>query len=339
MRLFIPDFAFFEPEALQYPIGREIEQRLRALNVPIRETTSHNRVTGIPGDTPNEKYKNAKNTLVVGLRKTLTFDTSKPSADYAIPISTGCMGHCHYCYLQTTLGAKPYIRVYVNMDQILDAARGYIRERAPEVTTFEAACTSDPVGIEHLTGNLARVVEFAGQEPLARLRFVTKYDGVEPFLHLEHGGHTYFRFSVNADYVIRHFEPGTAPFAERLAAASKVYQAGYKLGLIVAPLIRFEGWEDGYAQLFERLAQHLPRDSDLRFELIQHRFTATAKRIILERYPKTKLEMDETKRKYKWGRYGRGKWVYQDDEATTLRRHLEGLIHTHFPLATIEYFT
>lgn len=339
MRLFIPDFAFFEPEALNYPIGQDIERRLRALDIPIRQTTSHNRVLGIPGDTPSEAYKNAKNTLVVGLRKTLKFEPSKPSADWAIPISTGCMGHCHYCYLQTTLGAKPYIRVYVNMEDILGAAQAYIDEKAPAITTFEAACTSDPVGIEHLTGNLARLVEFTGQQPLARLRFVTKYANVDSFLPLAHHGRTYFRFSINAEYVVRNFEPGTSRIEERIEAARKVYDAGYQLGFIVAPLIRFDGWQDGYRTLFSRLRESLPEDSDVRFELIQHRFTATAKRIILERYPKTKLEMDESRRKYKWGRYGRGKWVYQDAEATELRRFMEDLIHEHYPHSTIEYFT
>lgn len=339
MRPFIPDYAFFEPEALNFPIGQDILHRLEDLHIPIQYTTSHNRVTGIAGDSPNEKYKNAKNTLVVGLRKTLKFDTSKPSADYALPISTGCMGHCHYCYLQTTLGAKPYIRIYVNMDEILDAARGYIRERAPAITTFEAACTSDPVGIEHLSGNLARVVEFVGAEPLARLRFVTKYENVDSFLHLQHNGQTYFRFSLNADYVVRNFEPGTARVDERIEAAAKVLAAGYKLGFILAPLIRFDGWQEGYSALFDRLRQTFKADSDIRFELIQHRFTATAKRIILERYPKTKLEMDESKRKYKWGRYGRGKWVYQDTEAKELREFMEDNIHRHFSAAQIEYFT
>lgn len=103
---------------------------VKANNIPYRMTTSHNRIMNFPGDTEVEQYKIAKRTLVVGLRKTLKFDQSKPSADYAIPIATGCMGHCHYCYLQTTLGAKPYIRVYVNTDDIIDAAKNISRSAA-----------------------------------------------------------------------------------------------------------------------------------------------------------------------------------------------------------------
>ena len=150
-----------------------------------------------------QKYRNAKATLVVGVRKTLKFDTSKPSAEYAIPLATGCMGHCHYCYLQTTLGSKPYVRVYVNLDEIFEKAQQYMDERAPEITRFEAACTSDIVGIDHLTHALKRAIEFIGESEHGRLRFVTKYSHVDRLLDAKHNGKTRFRFSINSRYVIK----------------------------------------------------------------------------------------------------------------------------------------
>lgn len=79
--------------------------------------------------------------------------------------------------------------------------------------------------------------------------------------------------------------------------------------------------------------------NDLTFELIQHRFTKTAKRIIELWYPKTKLEMDEAKRKYKWGRWGQGKYVYPDEQAAALREFITEKIFSYFPQARIEYFT
>jgi spore photoproduct lyase len=92
-----------------------------------------------------------------------------------------------------------------------------------------------------------------------------------------------------------------------------------------------------------KLKQSLPADAEtknsLTFEMIQHRFTKTAKRVILERYPKTKLEMDEAKRKYKWGRWGQGKYVYPDEQAEALRVFLTEQIFEKFPQAKIEYFT
>lgn len=337
---FVPELVYFEPDALSYPKGKRIHEWAVQQGLPVRMTTSHNRITDLPGESELEKYRIAKRTLVVGLRKTLKFDTSKPSAEYAIPIATGCMAHCHYCYLQTTLGAKPYVRVYVNTEEIMDAARGYIAERAPQITRFEAACTSDPVGLEPISGSLAELIEFMADQELGRLRFVTKFHHVDSLLGLRHNGHTRIRFSVNAHYVIKNFEPATSSFEQRIEAAGKVARAGYPIGFLIAPIIWHDGWEEGYAELLDRLAKALPSGvPDLTFELIQHRFTKTAKNTIEKRYPKTKLEMDIEKRKYKWGRWGQGKYVYPDEQADALRMFISERIFDRFPQATIDYFT
>ena len=132
-----------------------------------------------------------------------------------------------------------------------------------------------------------------------------------------------------------------APFDQRIAASGKVARAGYPLGFIVAPLVIYDGWQEGYEELIKRLADALVPEAkrDLTFELIQHRFTKAAKRIIQQNYPKTKLDLDEEKRKYKWGKYGRGKYVYPDDEAGALNVHMHALIEKYFPEAKIDYFT
>ncbi|WP_078427058.1 spore photoproduct lyase [Alkalihalobacterium alkalinitrilicum] len=338
---FVPQLVYIEPQALEFQLGKELKDKFEKMGLEIRETTSHNQVRNIPGDNDLQKYRNAKSTLVVGVRRTLKFDTSKPSAEYAIPLATGCMGHCHYCYLQTTMGSKPYIRTYVNTDEIFAAAQKYMDERAPEITRFEASCTSDIVGIDHLTHSLKRAIEFFGKSDFGKLRFVTKFHHVDHLLDAEHNGQTRFRFSINADFIIKNFEPGTSPLQQRIEAAAKVAKAGYPLGFIVAPIYIHEGWQEGYKKLFITLNETLPLEAkkDVTFELIQHRFTKPAKRVIEKNYPMTKLELDEEKRKYKWGKYGIGKYVYQTDEQEQLKETLYGYIHEYFPDAKIEYFT
>ena len=341
MKPFVPQLVYIEPKALEYPLGNELKAKFEELGVEIRETTSHNQIRDLPGDTELQKYRVAKSTLVVGIRRTLKFDTSKPSAEYAIPLATGCMGHCHYCYLQTTLGAKPYIRTYVNLDEIFEQAQKYMDERKPEITRFEAACTSDIVGIDHLTHSLKKAIEFIGSTEYGRLRFVTKFHYVDHLLDAKHNGKTRFRFSINSRYVIKNFEQGTSSFDQRLEAAKKVAKAGYPLGFIVAPIYIHENWEEGYFELFERLADSL-KDvyiPDLTFELIQHRFTKPAKKVIEKHYPKTKLDLDESKRKYKWGKYGIGKYVYPTEEAKNLEETISDYIRQFFPQAEIQYFT
>jgi len=338
---FMPQLVYAEPRALEYPNGKRLISKFEDMGIEIRKTTSHNQIRNLPGENHFQKYRNAKSTLVVGLRKTLKFDTSKPSAEYAIPLATGCMGHCHYCYLQTTMGSKPYIRTYVNTGEIFDAAQNYMDERAPEITRFEASCTSDIVGVDHLTHHLKEAIEFFGKSKYGKLRFVTKFSHVDHLLDAEHRGKTRFRFSINDDYIIKYFEPGTSRLHERIEAAVKVAEAGYPLGFIVAPIYLHENWEEGYLEMFEKLEASLPEFArkDLTFEMIQHRFTKPAKRVIQENYPMTKLELDESKRKTKWGRYGIYKYVYRDEQQEAIKDTIGGYVKRFFPEAKIEYFT
>lgn len=341
MKIFSPTRVYFEPEALEYPLGKQIYDHYAKNNVPLIITPSHNRVTGIPGKTPQAGYREAKRTLVVGVKKTLALDTCRPSADYEFSLGTSCPGGCHYCYLATTLGRKPYIRVYVNIDEILGSVKKYINKNLPNITTFEAASASDPLAVEHITGSLQKTIAFFGQQDYGRLRVVSKFSAVDGLLDVEHNNHTKFRFSINTDFVIKSYEANTATFQERLIAAGKVAKAGYPLGFIIAPLFIYEGWRKDYRQLLELLAAKIGTNAggNLSFELISHRFTARAKKIIMERFPRTTLKMDETKRKLKWGKYGHGKYMYPPEQLENLRGFMTGEIKRIFPQAEIEYFT
>lgn len=337
---FKPKRVFFEQKALDYPLGKELWSRFREMNIPVEKIGSHNRVTGIPGKTPRQAYVEAKATLVVGVRKTLKFEGCKPSAHYQLPLTTSCPGKCEYCYLQTTLGKKPYLRIYVNQDEILEKAADYMKERAPEITFFEGAATSDPLPVEPYSGSLAKTIEFFGKQELARFRFVTKFTNVDSLLDVHHNKHTRFRFSLNSDYVISQFEHGTPSMLKRVEAASKVSRAQYPLGFIIAPIFVYDGWQKQYYTLFEELHKQLDPSAfhDLTFELITHRYTKRAKENILELYPETRLPMTEEDRKIKYGQFGYMKYVYPKETYAELEEFFQQSIPEFFPDAKIEYF-
>lgn len=336
---FLPARAFFEPAALDYPLGRSLHDRLKKLAVPITLTASHNRITGLPGKTPAELYREAKRTLVVGVRKSTAFATCRPSADFQLPLATSCPGMCEYCYLATTLGRRPYLRVYVNIGEILAKARAYIDARVPKVTVFEGAATADPLPSEYLTGLLYTTIEYFGRQPLGRFRFVTKYDAVDSLLAAEHNGHTRFRFSLNAPSIIRRYEHLTPDLPARVAAAAKVAGAGYPLGFIIAPIFHYPGWRQEYGDLVAALAGALPpaAGDDLTFELITHRFTKRAKANIEAIFPASSLPMVEEERKYKYGQFGYGKYIYGDEAMAEIKAFMSEQLARHFPAAKLEY--
>lgn len=345
MDAFIPARVFYEPGALAYPLGQALVEKFKKLGIPVVPTGSHNRVNGIPGKTPQQAYREGKRTLVIGLRKGQTFQTCKPSAHYQLPLVTSCPGMCEYCYLNTTLGKKPYVRVYVNLEEILEITKGLILSRKPEITVFEGAATSDPLPVEEYTGSLKRVIEFFGQQDYGRFRFVTKFTNVESLLDVEHQGHTRFRFSLNSAKVVKEYEHSTPPVEERIKAAGKVLRAGYPLGFIIAPIIRVENWRKEYEELLISLAKELERNTsigwnpaELSFEWITHRFTTSARNNILEVFPSTTLPMNEEERRYKYGQFGYGKYVYRQDEMAEMKEFFNTLMDRYFPGAQSEYF-
>lgn len=338
--IFEPKRVLIEQNALEYPLGKKLYAYFKNKDcIELKRIKSHNRVTGIPGKTSQQGFYEAKKTLVIGVRKSKKFQTCKPSAHYQLPIATSCPGKCEYCYLQTTLGKKPYLRIYVNIDEILNWTKGYILERQPEITIFEGAATSDPVPVEYLTGNLAKVIEFFGQEEHGRFRVVTKFTDIDSLLNLRHNGHTTFRFSINTPYIIQTFEHNTPSMTERILAAGKIAKANYPLGFIVGPIMYYENWQMDYENMLKELSKTvLQTEQTLTFELITHRFTSRAKNNILTLYPKTKLDLDENKRQLKYGQFGYTKYVYPKHIMNEIKEFFQKQIEDRFENSEITYF-
>ena len=329
---------FFEKEALNYPAGKKAYDLVKKEGRRIEFLPSHNRVTGIPGSVPQEAFFHGKNTIVIGIRRTLDFAGCKPSAHFQLPLVTGCPGMCEYCYLNTQLGKKPYMRLYVNVDEILARAAAYVEARRPEITIFEASATSDPVPGERYTGALARTVEFFADQEHGRLRFVTKFPAIDSLLELDHRRHTRIRFSLNTAKVVDKYEHRTPPLNTRLQALARILKHGFPGGVIIAPVIMNEGWEEEYNELLELIKNYLTGYPDITFEIISHRFTARARSNIMAVFPDTTLPMDESvNRRFKYGQFGYGKYVYTEDKLKSMKRFFEDKISSLMPDAKIEY--
>lgn len=339
--MFKPKRVIFEKGSLETEIGKNIYDRFKnEQDIEIIKISS-NQVKGkIPGDTLFEQYRHGKETLVVGIKKSLKFQTCKPSANYQLPLVSGCMGRCEYCYLNTQLGDKPFVRVFANVDDVLNQAKKYIDDRLPAITIFEGAATSDPIPVEPYTNVLKKTIEFFRKEEKGRFRFVTKYNDVDSLLDIDHNNHTEIRFSINTPRVIDTYEHYTASSDKRIEAAAKVAKAGYQIGFIIAPVFLYENWEFEYRELIKSIKDRLPKDFDdtkIIFEVISHRYTTKAKNRILEIFPETSLPMNDDYRSFKYGQFGYGKYVYTKEELSYMKEFFQLEIKNIFPNSIVKY--
>jgi spore photoproduct lyase len=272
--MFIPRRILFEKDALKYKIGKDIYQYfIKDKDIEIIELNNNKIKENIPGENLYDFYREGKKTLVVGVKKGCKFQSCKPSAHYQLPLLSGCIGGCQYCYLNTNLGDKPYMRVNVNVEDILNQAQEYIDERLPEETIFEGSATSDPIPVEPYSNVLKQAIQYFSSSEKGRFRFVTKFTDVDTLLSLDHRGHTEIRFTLNTDKVIGEYESRTPSKDKRLTACKKIMEAGYPLGFIIAPVFLYENWKEDYRKLLLDLKAFLPAKLSypLTFEVISHR--------------------------------------------------------------------
>ena len=347
-RRWTPKRVVVTPDALDHPHGRRIVERVESLGLEV-ERLPANRLTGVRGDDERQTYVRAKSTMaiVVSPPSRRKLQPIAPSADWRFDLAEGCPAHCQYCYLAGSLSGPPVTRVYADVDEILAGLAPYVGEgtakrRPEEGTTFEASCYTDPLALEHLTGSWQRAVEHFGQwEADVQLRWTTKYADVDTFTSLDHRGRTRVRFSVNATPVTTRMEGGTAKLEERIAALGTLARAGYPVGLTIAPIMPVPDWRSEYGRLLDLVAATVDGipDLDLTAELITHRFTPGSKEVLLGWYPRTQLDMDESRRTQKRGKFGGVKHVYPKDVMSELRGWFESALAERLPACRILYWT
>ncbi len=360
--LWMPQRAVFTPAALEHQHGRDILARCEALGIPI-ELPRANRVTGLNKEDVRATYSTAKRTLAVVTSPPsyLKLQPIPPSADWQYHLAEGCPAHCQSCYLAGSLSGPPVVRVFANLEEILGNLPRYEDMKSPvakprgfsptsergqeDSTSFEVSCYTDPLGIEHLSGSLAASIKYFGTREKGFLRTVSKFDAVDNLLDLPHNGQSRFRFSVNAVPVSSRLEGGTANVAARLQAARKMAlprQRGggdYPIGLVIAPIMPMENWREHYTLLLDEAARALDFDCNLTFELITHRFTPGSKDVLLQWYPKTSLDLDESTREIKRNKFGGTKYVYPREVMKELKTWFFSEIEARFPNGKILYWT
>lgn len=351
-RRWTPKRVVITPAALDHPHGARIVERVEGLGLEVERLTA-NRLTGVRGDDERQTYARAKATMaiVVSPPSRRTLQPISPSADWRFDLAEGCPAHCQYCYLAGSLSGPPVTRVYADVDEILGALAPYVgegtitsrsRARREEGTTFEASCYTDPLALEHLTGSWERAVRFFGEwDADVQLRWTTKYADVGPFTELAHAGRTRVRFSVNARPVTTRFEGGTARLEDRVAALGQLARSGYPVGLTIAPIMPLPDWREEYGAMLDLVAAELDGvpDLDLTAELITHRFTPGSKEVLMGWYPRTQLEMDESSRTSKRGKFGGVKHVYPKELMRELRGWFEGALAARLPACRVLYWT
>lgn len=328
-----PDAVYYEPRALEYELGQKLREKFGGVRwVPIE---NHNNIEELRACS-NREFPKLKRLLIVGIRKTHRYVSNQKSSDFLVPYtSSGCSAMCLYCYLVCNYNKCSYLRLFVNREEMLQKL---IRTagNAGRDLTFEIGSNSDLVLENTITGNLEWTIPNFARHERGFLTFPTKFDFVEPLLNLDHRERVIFRMSMNPQEIITRTEFGTAPLADRIRAVNRMCGAGYRVGILIAPVILLENWKQLYGELLDCMEAELSEKvkKEMFLEVILMTYSYVHRAINAQAFPKA-VDLYDPERMT--GR-GKGKYCYRPEARKEAEQFLQGEIGRRFGASKILYF-
>ncbi len=329
---FEPKAIYFEKEIIDYKLGNELLEKYK--NIPKYEISNHNNIEEMRKKS-NKEFINMKRNLIIGVRKTHKFVENHKTSDFLVPYtSSGCTASCLYCYLVCNYNKCAYLRLFVNREKMLDKIIR-VAESSNKELTFEIGSNSDLILENTITNNLIWTIDNFKNSKKGYLTFPTKFDMVDSILSLNHQGKVTVRMSVNPEEIINKVEFGTSRLHDRIIAINKLKEAGYNIGILIAPIILIDNWKELYKTLIQMLNQELSAKvkKDAFFELIFMTYSYIHTKINEEAFPNA---INLYNRDIMVGR-GNGKYAYKKDIRNEAEKFLREQLYRYFPNNKIEY--
>ena len=208
-------------------------------------------------------------------------------------------------------------------------------QKSEKQLTFEIGSNSDLILENSITGNLVWTIQNFANTEKGYLTLPTKFDMVDEILYLNHNRKIIIRMSVNPEEIINKIEFGTSRLKGRIEAINKLAEAGYKIGILIAPVILVENWEVLYTELIKRLSQELSDKvkKEVFFEIIFMTYSYVHTKINEEAFPNAINLYNKEKMT---GR-GRGKYWYKEKNRNEAEKILREQMQKYFPRNRIEY--
>ncbi len=331
--MFVPNAIYFEKNIENYELGKELLDRYKNMNIPMIEIENHNNIEEMRKK-QNSEFPYMKRNLIIGIRKTHKYTENHKVSDYLVPYtSSGCIAMCMYCYLVCNYNKCAYLRIFVNREQMLEKILR-TADKSEKPLTFEIGSNSDLILENTITNNLVWTIENFNSEK-GKLTFPTKFDMVDPILNLKNKEKVIIRMSLNPEEIINKIEFGTSRLLDRIKAINKLEEAGYEVGILIAPIVLIENWELAYEGLFKTMYENLNEGIKKKtfFELIFMTYSYVHNMINTEAFPNA---INLFNKELMTGR-GKGKYMYKPSIKKEAEVKMVELLKKYFPNNKILY--
>jgi spore photoproduct lyase len=202
-----------------------------------------------------------------------------------------CSLGCTYCILQAYF-TSPNLRLFANLYDAIHQLTEHLDNSPQQIHRIGTGEFTDSLLLDPLIHLSEQLVPFFAAQQRAVLELKTKTAQVDLLEKIDHRGHTIVAWSLNPSDVIAEEEAGAAALEERLGAAKRCQEWGYRVAFHFDPLLAYPGWQQGYQEVVDRLFSAVDPGGIAWISLGTLRFMPSLKTIIQQRYPNTSI-LDE----------------------------------------------
>ena len=172
---------------------------------------------------------------------------------YTVDLYLGCALGCAYCILRSYLNFAP-LTVYLDPGPTIERLVRLARANPDCAVRAGTGEVGDSLLLDPLFRLSEPLIRALAPYPNVRLELKTKTANVEHLLGIEDKGGAVIGFSLNPPEVIRAYEGRSSPLLERLEAARRAIQAGYRVSFHFDPIIVGPRAEEEYRAVARLLA-------------------------------------------------------------------------------------
>jgi len=171
---------------------------------------------------------------------------------HIINFAQGCTLGCTYCILDYYLDLPTPV-VFGNQNQLIIELSETLQKRKDGLFRFGTGEFTDSLIFEDVFPIYDKLIPIIANSSNAILEIKTKTVQVEPLLHVQHKDRVIVSWSLNSTAIAKQEEKGAPGIDERIDAARRVEEHGYKLAFHFDPIIHYKGWEEGYRETIDKL--------------------------------------------------------------------------------------
>lgn len=209
-----------------------------------------------------------------------------------IHIGENCPLACSYCILQAYFQDR-IMKVWANQNDLFDELSQAFSSDPGKRYRVGTGEYTDSLALESLTGYSSALTSFLEDYPNVCLELKSKIIDLSWMENLTRSDRVLPAWSLNAPYIHDHEEFGTSSLEQRLEAAKICADNGFRVCLHFDPIIRFEGWREGYSRIVDMIFDYLKPENIAYMSLGSFRHMPHLKQVIEKNFPDTTYIYDE----------------------------------------------